>query len=388
MDDITTKAVRTTEEAQVAYCKFITPNDAGSTGAHQSGYHIHKEAYSLIFDTPRERGSNDEKFVRIKWQDDFETESRFIYYGQSTRNEYRLTRFGRDFPFLDDDDIGNLLIICKISDDYYKAYVLDKEESIEDFLGTFNISPLNANGIIQKTQVLQEDIESLYQQFIAGLPSGFPPTEQLASAARQICISYYHHSEGSIVNDPDSSLSSWIETEYSLFKALENDRYRENLATPSTTVEELVALSNTILNRRKSRAGKSLEHHLAAVFDANNLPYSAQKLTEGERKPDFIFPGITQYHDSDYNDNGLVFLGAKTTCKDRWRQVINEAVRIPDKHLFTLQQGVSCNQLREMDEERLTLVIPKQNLNFFPPEYRDKILDLKTFISFTKEKIN
>ena len=25
---------------------------------------------------------------------------RFIYYGQGTRNEYRITNFGRDFPFL------------------------------------------------------------------------------------------------------------------------------------------------------------------------------------------------------------------------------------------------------------------------------------------------
>lgn len=51
--------------------------------------------------------------------------------------------------------------------------------------------------------------------------------------------------------------------------------------------------------------------------------------------------------------NKLVFLGAKTTCKDRWRQVLNEADRIETKYLFTLQQGISKNQLREMKHEHL-----------------------------------
>lgn len=54
-------------------------------------------------------------------------------------------------------------------------------------------------------------------------------------------------------------------------------------------------------------------------------------------------------------------LGAKTTCKDRWCQVLNEADRIPNKHLFTLQRGVTRNQLQEMKDEHLTLVVPKDN---------------------------
>ena len=35
-------------------------------------------------------------------------------------------------------------------------------------------------------------------------------------------------------------------------------------------------------------------------------------------------------------------------AKDRWRQVLNEADCIETKYLFTLQQGISKNQLREM----------------------------------------
>jgi hypothetical protein len=38
-------------------------------------------------------------------------------------------------------------------------------------------------------------------------------------------------------------------------------------------------------------------------------------------------------------------LGAKTTCKDRWRQVLTEAIKIPHKHLFTLETATECLKL-------------------------------------------
>ena len=52
-------------------------------------------------------------------------------------------------------------------------------------------------------------------------------------------------------------------------------------------------------------------------------------------------------------------LAAKTTCKDRWRQILNEAARIDVKHLLTVQEGVSSPQFREMKEEGVRLVVPK-----------------------------
>ena len=39
------------------------------------------------------------------------------YYGQGTRNEYRITRFGRGFPFFQDDNVGDLLIIAKYTEE-------------------------------------------------------------------------------------------------------------------------------------------------------------------------------------------------------------------------------------------------------------------------------
>lgn len=79
-------------------------------------------------------------------------------------------------------------------------------------------------------------------------------------------------------------------------------------------------------------------------------------------------------------------MGAKTTCKDRWRQVLTEADRVDVKFLFTLQQGISKNQLKEMHDSRLTLVVPQKYISNFPRDYQDEIKDLLGFILMVKEK--
>ena len=72
---------------------------------------------------------------------------------------------------------------------------------------------------------------------------------------------------------------------------------------------------------RKSRAGKSLEHHLADIFTHNQLLFEEQVITEENKKPDFVFPNGKCYHNITFPGELLTVLGAKTTCKDRWRQV-------------------------------------------------------------------
>ena len=79
-------------------------------------------------------------------------------------------------------------------------------------------------------------------------------------------------------------------------------------------------------------------------------------------------------------------LGAKTTCKDRWRQVINEADRIEIKHLFTLQPGISKNQLKEMADNGVRLVVPQKNISTFPAEYQSSLSNLSGFIAMVKQK--
>src|SRR3546814_16345179 len=52
-------------------------------------------------------------------------------------------------------------------------------------------------------------------------------------------------------------------------------------------------------------------------------------------------------------------LAVKSTCKDRWRQVLAEADKIDDKHILTLEPRISANQTSEMQAKRLQLVVPR-----------------------------
>lgn len=85
-----------------------------------------------------------------------------------------------------------------------------------------------------------------------------------------------------------------------------------------------------------------------------------------------------------FNPDKLVVLASKTTCKDRWRQILNEADRIRVKHLFTLQQGISKNQLEEMYRYGVCLVVPKPNLTSFPSDFRERILTLDGFVKYVR----
>ncbi len=383
-------AIESVQASKVAYTKFITANDTGDTGGHQAGFHIHKNAWSLLFDSPGTKGENKDKFVTIKWQGDFETSSRFIYYGVGTRDEYRLTRFGKGFPFLSENNVGDLLVLVKIEDTFYEAFVLQSDDDIEEFLNSFGLSVNETNRLIEKelAETSENKLLKCFHQFIKSIELDFPSTNILAFNARNCFIQSYSISEKQILSNPDLHLLNWLEAEYQLFKTIENDRYSSRIKTPFKSVEELVEFANSILNRRKSRAGKSLEHHLSEIFSLFKLKFSNQGVTEENKKPDFLFPGVEYYHSKSFNDKKLVFLASKTTCKDRWRQILNEADKIKEKHLFTLQQGISKNQLTEMYKYGVRLVVPKPYIKSFPSEFREKIYSLDNFISFVSSKVS
>lgn len=386
MNDILSKAIRSVQQSEIAFCKYITANDTGATGAHQAGYHISKAAWRLFFNEPGVKGEIKDIFITIKWQDDFNTESRFIYYGQKSRNEYRLTRYGKGFPFLNDDNIGDLLIIAKNGEKNYSAFVLSSDEDIDYFLAALNISSSDINGIIPKQfeQNAEDRLLECFNAFLKSLNVEFPPTIDLANTARNCYINSYGVTAKVIQKNPDTEILKWLDSEFQLFKIIENDRYTKQIQTPFPNVEELIAIANTILNRRKSRAGKSLEHHLSEVFRHFQLLFSPQANTEDNKKPDFLFPTEEHYHNPRFDENKLIMLASKTTCKDRWRQILNEADRIKVKHLFTLQQGISTNQLEEMYKHNVCLVVPQPYLKSFPEKFRHRILTLDGFVQLAK----
>jgi type II restriction enzyme len=282
-----------------------------------------------------------------------------------------------------------LFVLTRQSEEDYRGYFLETEEEIEDFLSTLGITPIQTNRLIDTGKVearLGEREEFAIREFIKGLTVDFPTSEEMSDASRYIENTVYNRTED-IKKNPDRKLIAWTNMEYKLFKALEHDRYRNLIFKRFTSVDEFVKVANIVLNRRKSRAGKSLEHHIAAIFDGNNLEYSAQVVTEGNKRPDFIFPSQEAYHNSEFPVERLISLAAKTTCKDRWRQVLNEADRLKDKQKFlcTLQQGISATQMEEMHKENVILVVPQPYIKTYPADKQDRIWTLFRFVQYVKE---
>ena len=266
--------IRSVLNGGMSYCKFLSANDSGETGGHQSGILVSKSALEILFDRSVMSGHIFKREAVITWQDDLRTHSCFTWY--SSKNELRITRLGRNFPYLRPDMTGSLFVFVKISDEDYCSYMLETEDDINGFLDAFGMTPADTNRLINQYSVnpqVHEDIA--IRDFVSGLTEDFPDSFKMSEAARSISSRVYNHDEY-ITAKPDDKLLEWTRTEYNLFRALEQARYGELIRHGFASTDEFIRVAAQVLNRRKARAGKSLEHHLSAIFDANCLSYSSQ----------------------------------------------------------------------------------------------------------------
>lgn len=385
-DSLAIKAVESAARSNYFYCKFLSANDSGETGGHQVGILISKNASRYLFGSINLKEHHIlKKDITIKWQDDFATCSCFTWY--ESKGELRITRFGRGFPLLVPEHTGALFILVKLTEEDYEAFILNLEDDILYFLETFGLTPAETNQLVSGSRISPKIKEqSIVDGFINGLTVDFPASTEMSSMARAIQEVVYCD-KGIPDISLDQLLLDWTEREYQLFKAIEYSRYSPIISNGFTSVEEFISFANIVLNRRKSRAGKGLEHHLAAIFDMNQIRYDAQKVTEGNKRPDFVFPSMQDYHNFSFDVDKLCTLAAKTTCKDRWRQVLNEADRLRDKnkYLCTMQQGISRAQLDEMDAERVILVVPRPYISAYPKDRQHRIWTVSKFVDYIKE---
>ena len=383
-DELVKKAVEAVLSGKPAYCKFLSANDSGETGGHQTGILISKTAKDMLY-TEKELKENHilKKTGKIKWQDDFSTNCIFTWY--ESKNELRMTGFGRGFELLRPEYTGALFVMIKESGESFLGFMFNTEEDIEEFIDSFGMTPAETNRPIAFDSIELTEKQAI-DTFIGELKVDFPSSVEISTAARQIQYQVYRN-RYLVATDPDTMLLRWTEEEYRLFRAIECERYGDTVARGFVSVDDFIAIANQVLNRRKSRAGKSLEHHLAAIFDENKIRYTAQVITEGNKKPDFLFPSEEAYHDRTFSIDKLCTLAAKTTCKDRWRQILNEADRLRDenKYLCTMQQGISAAQMDEMQAEKVILVVPKPYITAYPKDKRDRIWTVGRFVGYVKE---
>jgi hypothetical protein len=382
------------------YAKRLSGNDTGATKSHQAGIYFPKKAMADIFpEMDHIESDNPDHFFSAKIDSHSlpEQQLRVIYYNSKlranggTRNEKRITRWKESAPttpLQDTENTGALALFAffksapDINAEYLKVWLCrtpEEESYAELILGEI----LPGNGVFGPpliifggAAVMQGKIQSARI-----LPSGWENVFPTGIEILDFVFQKFPYGDLS----SDERLLKRRNKEFDVFRTIEKAHSMHLISNGFSSVDDFIAVANSIANRRKSRAGKSLELHLEHIFQEEGLnKFSSQCITENNKKPDFIFPSCKDYGDLSYPSQKLRMLAVKTTCKDRWRQVLNEANRIDAPFLFTLQEGVSLNQYMEMKHENVTLVVPADLHKSYPKEIRDQLLTLNTFIQETK----
>lgn len=319
-----------------------------------------------------------------------------------TRTEWRLYYRG---DFLSRATERDVLVLIKTRHPRSSLHALVFEEgsswlkSAEKLFGVSNLNPANFENFPRKSlasrelelvavKILEElgiqelqipstpsDLEIVARKF----KGVFPLTKEMSSFARE-------QTPDVDTSKGDETLVRWLQREEQLFRAMERAIVEDRLKEGFKGVDDFVAFSLSVQNRRKSRMGYSLQNQLAALFDSQKLRYEAQAITEGKNRPDFIFPSSRAYHDKGFDASLLIMLGAKSTLKERWRQILTEAARIPQKHLCTLEPTISEDQTNEIAKHSVQLVIPESFHQTYSTAQRLHLWTIATFVSFIKAK--
>ena len=147
MLDVAEKAIHMVLKEKKAYWQFLSADNIEEMNSKRNGIKLPISAINLFFSfqEQRKRGNLNKRGI-IRWQDSFITECNFIWH--SRKMELWITGLGNDFPFCDPDYTGAIFILVKEAGDSYQGFILNTEESMEEFMNIVCVCPVET-GIIK-----------------------------------------------------------------------------------------------------------------------------------------------------------------------------------------------------------------------------------------------
>ncbi len=317
-----------------------------------------------------------------------------------TRSEYRL--YFPETAAAERADVDDLLVLILLRDQSLVAVIARRGSSYErQLVWLFGLEEAAADRFHIRDNLADEvrevDLARRLILDLIGVPGPAPAETHLERMLRTFgerfprTAVFSHFARETLpavppADDPDALLLAWMDWEELLFRTLERHLVSRQLPTAVQDVDTFISYSLSLHNRRKARAGQALEHHTEAILRKRGVRFDRTPRTEGNVKPDFLFPGIAEYRDLSFDAALLTMLGVKSTCKDRWRQILTEAARIREKHLLTLEAGVSDAQTEEMRSQSLRLVVPAAIHSSYSPRARGWLMTLGQFIDLVLER--
>lgn len=380
------------------YIKRLSGNDTLANGTHQAGPYIPKRFLFEVFPAldRREALNPDVWFNLFVDSHDEQRTVRGIWYNNvfhsGTRNETRITGLGgRSSALLDPESTGALTVfafseatttaraVCHV----WVCRTEAEEDQAEDRFGP--VEPGISTVLVPHPDTMSH-FSSRQVRRNCWLEPGEIPSEWLETyptGAEFARASLELATFGTL--SPDKRLMKRRLCEFDLFRSVEEAVELPKVRQGFESMETFLALAQSILQRRKARSGISLEIHARAIFKEEGLledqHFAYQVVTPRGRRPDFVFPSAAAFLDPTYPVSRLRMLAVKTTCRDRWRQVLNEADRpIHCTHLLTVQEGVSEAQYREMVQSGVQLVVPAPLQRKYPRTVQPTLQSLREFI--------
>ena len=379
--------------------KRLSGNDTLANGTHQAGPYIPK---SFLFDRfpSLDTATTKNPDIRFDLYIDSHVDHRTVravYYngrrfGDGTRDETRLTNFGgRESALLDPESTGALVVFAFAPDGAAGAITCHvwvctdgtEEDLVEEWIGPVEPGSCTVWTIADghRTDLFVEPVRANCSLSRAEIPPAwlerFPSGEEIIRKSVAM--------RSSTGDAPDRRILRRRACEFEIFRSVEQAFFGERIKGPFDSIESFLSLAQTLLQSRKSRSGNSLELHAREIFTEEGLRSGAdfqhKPVIEDGKRPDFLFPSQAAYEDKAFPADRLRMLAVKTTCRDRWRQILNEADRIPRKCLLTLQEGVSEGQFREMSTAGVQLVVPLGLQDSFPATVRPHLVSLESFIA-------
>lgn len=376
------------------YVKRLSGNDTLANETHQAGPYIPREFMFRVFPSVnRPDLENPDKNFILRIDSHGEArEVRVVWYNNrlrgGTRNESRITNLGgSSSALLDPENTGALTIFSfPVAEDgearacnVWVCKSAIEEEIVEALVGTIdpgesfilNLTSVKTSAVAERTTCWL-DSSRLPAGWATTFPSGRDLIRKTVELKRGLGLSI------------DDRLIARRKCEFELFKSVENAVELREVSVGFSSVEEFVRKANSILQRRKSRSGKSLELHVLEILLEEGLTegthFQYQPESENGERPDFLFPSETEYKNAAFPVDKLRMLGIKTTLKDRWSQVVKEAARVQSKHLLTLQEGLSLSQFRAIQEAKIKLVVPASLVRAYHEDIQPELITLESFV--------
>ena len=371
--------------------KRLSANDTQANGSHQAGPYIPKQ---FLFDLFPALGQRDKLNPRVSFEiaidshHDVQTITAIWYNnkfhqvnGTQRRNETRITGFGgASSALLDPESTGALTVFafwpegeaegprCRVwvaRDDVEEDVIEERTGPVEP--GQWITYP-NLFSMLPRRAACRLSLEDIPPTWLRTFPKGEEIIEKAIGLRPETSA------------DVDQRLMARRECEFEVYRSLEDATYLARIREGFESVDDLLSFSQPISQRRRSRGGRSLELHLRKIFQEEKVPFSWQPVVDGGKRPDFLFPGLAAYQDGEFPAERLRMLAAKSTVRERWTQVLDEASRIERKHLLTLQEGVSENQFNAMQKSGIQLVVPARLHTRYPKAVRPHLQTLESFL--------